>query len=142
MAEAAFDLTSGAANQAAAFADPAASGTDRLIDLYLIDAEQDTVLTQVAQDGELDAAHLATGDRNLQARLNSGEIAESFVFKLDGEAVHMENAAPYALFGDLSGDFHAGTLPNDTSTLTVLAYSEDNGGGELLAEEQFMLITL
>ncbi|MBX2855419.1 MAG: hypothetical protein KTR21_10540 [Rhodobacteraceae bacterium] len=110
------------------------------IDLFLIDAASDAELEQVGADGSLDAASLVGANLAIEARLNTGEDVESFVFLIDDTPLQVENVEPYALFGDLGGDFLSGEFPGGASVLTVQAYSEDNGGGELLAEDQFLLL--
>ena len=40
-----------------------------------------------------------------------------------------ENVAPYALFGDVNGDYISGFLANGSYTLRATAYSGSNGSG-------------
>ena len=110
------------------------------ITLFLVDANTDTVVGQIAQNGTLDTSLLANGQSAIEARLTNGSGAESFVFQLDSATFHVENVEPYALFQDFGGDFQAGQLPTDAFQLTVQAFSADNGQGSLIAEENFLLV--
>nr|MBX2856294.1 tandem-95 repeat protein [Paracoccaceae bacterium] len=110
------------------------------ITLFLVDANTDTVVGPIAQNGTLDTTLLANGQSAIEARLTNGQGAESFVFQLDNATFHVENVEPYAMFQDFGGDFQAGQLPSDAFELTVQAFSGDNGQGNLIAEESYMLV--
>ena len=62
----------------------------------------------------------------------------------DGEVTRTENVTPYALFGDIRGDFSGRDEPfaPGTHTLTLDLYSEDGLGGDLLGtvERSFTLV--
>lgn len=59
---------------------------------------------------------------------------QSVYFQLRGATSRSwtENVAPYALFGDLNGNFASGTFNGGTHTLTVEAFSGDNRTGTKL----------
>ena len=74
----------------------------------------------------------------------SGQV-ESMALDLNGGAVaRTENVTPYALFGDLSGDFRGRESPFavGANTLTLDLYSEDELGGDWLAtvEHSFTVV--
>ena len=72
---------------------------------------------------------------NIKANVPSG--AKSVLLVLSGAQTETryENAAPYALFGDVAGNYNAENLSNGSYTLKVSAYSSTNGSGTLLATE-------
>jgi hypothetical protein len=55
----------------------------------------------------------------------------SVYFELQGASSQTatENVAPYALFGDVNGDYFSGFLANGSYTLRATAYSGSNGSG-------------
>jgi hypothetical protein len=59
-----------------------------------------------------------------------GGIVESVAFELDGSAVRIENFAPYALGGDIQGDFAPFALTPGPHTLTATPFDADLGGGK------------
>ena len=69
---------------------------------------------------------------NLNIRADVLDRVESVQFDLNGESNRLENVSPYTLFGDLLGDYHAGTplLGKQHNTLTATAYTEDRAEGE------------
>ena len=51
----------------------------------------------------------------------------------DGEATRTENVEPYALFGDINGDFLTGSgIPIGTNTIQFDLYEQNGLSGELL----------
>jgi len=75
--------------------------------------------------------------QKINIRANVPSAAKSVHFKLSGAQTEerYENVAPYALFGDIEGDYYAANLSNGSYTLKVSAYSDTNGTGVLVAEE-------
>jgi hypothetical protein len=63
-----------------------------------------------------------------------GGGAQSVRFKI-GSTTAVENSAPYALFGDKSGNFNGKDLPSGPQTVTVEAFSGRNATGSKLATE-------
>ena len=95
----------------------------------LIDADSDSPIAEfdpIPQGATLDLASLPA----VNIRANIGE-AGSVRFDLnDTEGVRIENIAPYALCGDLDGDYLPCHLPQGDHVLTATAFSEGGGFGE------------
>jgi len=79
----------------------------------------------------------SSNTQNVNVRANVPSEAKSVLFVLSGEQneTRYENVAPYALFGDVDGDYIAANLSNGSYTLKVSAYSNTNGSGTLVATE-------
>ncbi len=107
----------------------AESGTFTLMDA---DANEPVAGFDPIPDGAiLDLNVLPAG---LNVRANVGEGVESVRFGFNGNTGYRtENAAPYALFGDVSGDYAPNTAAfgEGEVTLTATPYSEDFAGGEV-----------
>ncbi len=96
--------------------------------LTLIDADTDQPINQLRSADVLDLAMLPT--RNLSIRADvSGSPIGSVRFDLNGKTVRAENAAPYVLSGDRSGDVHAWTPAVGGHTLTVTPFASANATG-------------
>jgi len=81
------------------------------------------------QDGEtiyLDSSKLS----RLNIRTNASGEAGSVVMELDDDVTKIERNAPYALFGDNSGDYAGGVIANGYHELTATAYPNVDGTGE------------
>jgi hypothetical protein len=59
-----------------------------------------------------------------------GGIVESIRFVLDGVEGRTENVAPYALGGDIRGDYARVRLPRGKHMLTAIPFDADAGGGK------------
>jgi ELWxxDGT repeat protein len=100
---------------------PANHGTFTLVNA---DTDED-IMTM--QDGD---AITKTESENINIRFNPAGTPGSIVFTLNGSRVRTENAAPYSLGGDSSGDYAAwnGAVPGSYA-LTATPYSGSGGGG-------------
>ena len=77
----------------------------------LINADTDQAVdgfTPILQDAVLDLGALPP---NLNISVTFEEQVDRVEFELNGNSVRTEGVAPYALFGDIQGDFNAGELP-------------------------------
>ncbi len=86
----------------------------------LIDAATDQPVdgfNPMNQDAVLDLALLPAG-LNITAAFE-GDV-ESVTFELNGTVVRTERVAPYALFGDINGNFIGGNLPVGIHELTAI----------------------
>ncbi|MEZ4699278.1 MAG: DUF4397 domain-containing protein [Rhodothermales bacterium] len=101
--------------------------------LSLIDASTDSPIPgfdPIAEGAVLDLSALPIG---LTVRANLTGDAGSVRFDLnDIEGIRVENEAPYALFGDVDGDYAAGRLPVGSHTLSATAFAEAQAGGAVL----------
>ncbi len=91
----------------------------------LWDADADDAIGEL-MTGAMLSADDATG-ANISAN-TEGEVG-SVVFTLNGEIFNVENAAPFALAGDVDGDVLPIDLPVGEHTLTATPYSESDGSG-------------
>lgn len=74
--------------------------------------------------------NLYTLPKNLSIRANVPADYESVRFDFDGEAnFRVENLVPYALFGDLQGDYNPGTFSTGTHTISAIPFAQDDAGG-------------
>lgn len=79
-------------------------------------------------------SNIANGTNiNIKGESPFGNTA-SVYFDLSGPTSRIvtENVAPYALFGDINGDYNVGALANGSYTLTATAYSGSNRSGTTL----------
>lgn len=104
--------------------------------LYLINADTDQPVSGFApmqEDAVINLNDQETSNFNIDARLVDGVTVGSVVFSFDSSAVYNTDAiAPYAIGGDLQGDFTPWQLEPGPHSITASAYSEANGSGELL----------
>ena len=85
-------------------------------------------------DGEVISNEIANGKLlNIRADVRTPNV-RSIGFSLSGplNRVTTENRAPYALFGDVNGDYAGVTLLEGNYTLTGALYSGDNQTGTLI----------
>ncbi|MFW5748225.1 MAG: alpha-amylase family glycosyl hydrolase [Chloroflexota bacterium] len=98
----------------------------------LIDAATDTPVPgfdPIPVDAVLERFSLPD---SLSIRANFGaEEPGSVVLYLNGELSRMENLAPFALFGDINGDYSGRTLPLGTHTVLAEPYSGGSGSGDM-----------
>lgn len=95
----------------------------------LIDADADMPIGEIAEGDTLDL-DAATSNLNIQAAFVD---VGSVVFTLNGVDVKTETAPPYALAGDVGGDYNPAPealLQQGTFTLMATPFSESGGGGE------------
>lgn len=110
----------------------------------LIDADADQPIAgfdPLPEGAVLNLATLPT--RNLNIRANtSPQTVGSVRFRLDGSNVRTENAAPYALAGDASGNYYPWTPSLGAHTLTATPYSNWGAGGTAGSEltRQFTVV--
>ena len=73
------------------------------------------------------------GNKNVRVNVSDSNV-KSVYMQLRGATVRnqTENAVPYALFGDFSGDYSNGTFNGGSHTLTVQTYSGQNRTGTML----------
>jgi ELWxxDGT repeat protein len=100
---------------------PANNGTFTLVNA---DTDQDI---RTLQDGDVITK---SSDENISIRYNPAGTPGSVAFTLNGSRVRLENAAPYSLAGDASGNYNPwrGAAPGPY-TLTATPYSGSGGGG-------------
>ena len=103
----------------------------------LINAGTDQpVVSPIDNNSQIDITNLSAF--NVSAE-NAPSGTNSVVFQVvsgpSGSSTRTENVAPYALFGDVSGNFSPVTTnAGDSYTINAKAYSQNFGGGTLLEE--------
>ncbi len=107
-------------------------GVDRIV-LVNADAEED--ILEITDQLEIAQDRVQGINLNVRADTNP-EVVGSVRLELQGPVTgnRIENVAPYALFGDLSGDYFGELLPLGNYTITVVAYSEPNQQGQAYPE--------
>ena len=94
----------------------------------VVDADSDAELFELVEGASANISDLPSSV-NLMAK--AGSQVKSVLFDINGGFYQrVENVRPFALFGDIDGDFLAGALPPGEHTLTVTPYSEVMLGGE------------
>ncbi|MGD1946429.1 MAG: T9SS type A sorting domain-containing protein, partial [Croceivirga sp.] len=109
--------------------------TNGVVNFTLIDAITNTELSELTDGLQLDFG--PNGGQSLNVRANTQpDVVGSVYFELTGtlSAGRTENVAPYALFGDTSGDYVENALPLGNYTLTATAYSGNDGTGGILGQ--------
>jgi hypothetical protein len=106
--------------------------TQAVISFTLINADTDQPVPgyEVLNNGAvINSASLPTTHLNIRANTNPATVG-SVRFGFDGNPnARIESAAPYALFGDVSGNYNAGTLSTGGHTLTGTPYTNKSATG-------------
>ncbi|WP_306013872.1 MULTISPECIES: PKD domain-containing protein [unclassified Allomuricauda] len=99
--------------------------SEGVVSFTLVDASTDTDLLTLSDGQQLDLG--PTGGQSLNVRANTLAGPGSVLLELTGPVTvsRREGVAPYALFGDISGNYNEENLPLGDYTLTATAY---NGG--------------
>ncbi len=97
--------------------------------LILVNADTDQDIKTLAYNDRIDLATLPTRNLNIRAVLLSDTVG-SVVFNLNNQLIVRENIAPYAIGGDIKGDFRPFALPTGAHVLTVTPYSGRSGTGK------------
>jgi len=110
---------------------PALGVAQSLTGFTLIDASTNAAIRPL---GDGDTVNLGADGAQLSIRADVSGSPGSVTFALSGATANTqtENAAPYALDGDSSGDYNAWTPNLGAHTLTATAYSGSNAAGALL----------
>jgi ELWxxDGT repeat protein len=106
------------------------SPADTITDLVftLVNADADTDIRNLINNDIIDY----DGSPRITIRANYPSTVGSVVFFLNGTRFWTENAAPYALRGDESGNYAPWFVSYGNYTLTATAYSGTNGTGTLI----------
>jgi len=117
-----------------------------VVSFSLINAETDQPIAgyeELSNGQQIDLSTLGTDQLNIRANTNP-TVVGSVKFNLLAQAggsdyIRTENGAPYALFGDIAGDFDS-WLPGvpqagDQYSLTATAYSSGGGNGSVIGSQ-------
>ena len=104
------------------------NGGNSVSSLVLIDADTDEDLMMLEDGMTLD---LSTLPASLNVRAEAGAEAKSVKFELSPtDYSRIEVVAPYALYGDLSGDYLGGSFAEGDVTITATPFSMTRAEGE------------
>jgi hypothetical protein len=81
----------------------------------------------IAANATIDLATLPT--RNLNIRADVVGVVGSVRFKLNGATVRTESTAPFAMYGDNSGDYLVWVPPTGTLNISATPYAQANAQG-------------
>ena len=106
-----------------------ASPGPRITGFEFVDADSDLDLFELTDGSEISTLILPT--ENLNIRTTTIGDVESVRLVLTGAAFQSrtENVSPYALYGDISGDYLPGAFPVGEYTLSATPYSGNNLNG-------------
>lgn len=106
----------------------------------LVDANTDMVIRNFLEEDTIDLTIDGT-DLNIVAVLNNP--AGSVQFGLDSNPNYrIKNVAPYALQGDMNGDFFSWTPTIGMHTVTASAYQNPSAAGTLLVSETVNFVVI
>lgn len=96
----------------------------------LINADNETAIRTISDGAVIDLASLPTKNLNVRANTSPSEVG-SVRFVLSGAAnrTHLEATAPYAAFGENSGDYYNWVPEPGNYKLTATPYSDNAGTG-------------
>jgi hypothetical protein len=111
---------------------PTPTSSQAVISFTLINADTDQPVPgyELLNDGAvINSASLPTTHLNIRANTSPATVG-SVRFGFDGNTnARIESGAPYALFGDVSGNYNAGTLSIGGHTLTGTPYTNKSATG-------------
>ena len=108
------------------------------IELY--DTHDDTLIASLENGTSIQTSDIAGRCLTVSASVSedsiySGQVESMLIDLNDGAYTRTENVDPYALFGDDNGDYFEGGIDlQGENTIAFELYSEDELGGEMLAE--------
>jgi hypothetical protein len=108
----------------------------RISRFVLVDSQRDQDVRSL-KDGDVIKLWWLSGRFNVRVEVYPETLAESFTgvivesvrFELDGTPIRTENVPPYALGGDISGDYASFPISAGTHTLTAIPFGANNAGG-------------
>ncbi|MEO0978565.1 MAG: Ig-like domain-containing protein [Pseudomonadota bacterium] len=104
-----------------------------LLTFYLADADTNEIIRYLSPGDEIDASDYSGRNVTIAARASEGGSSIGSVELTLAGTTRVENVSPYALFGDINGNYSGSTgfAPGDQS-LDVKVYSGPNKTGSLL----------
>lgn len=102
--------------------------------VFLVDAVHDKRISQITNGTTIDLAALATRRLNIEGVTSPSKVG-SVQFEYDFELPEIDNAKPYAAFGDTSGNFSERHLAVGEHQLVVTSFSGASGTGKAAAEK-------
>jgi|GEM_PF-18472 len=102
---------------------------DKVMSFTLIDAETNEPLFDIMEGMEINLADIKTRRFNIRANVSPKEVG-SVAFELNGRRGRVENVVPYALLGDIAGNYFGGKLNPGEYSVTATPYSKRRARGE------------
>lgn len=104
------------------------------IPLILVNATTDTPIGPIMDGDVVNLSEFPAGTTfNIVAETDE-TVVESVVFDFNGtNGFRTENVAPFALGGDIAGDFLPVSFAIGTNTVTATSFSANGGGGQAIA---------
>ncbi len=111
----------------------AGGNSSGVVSLTMVNGDQDTDLFTLTNNQQISSAITQGKGLNIRANTNPA-IVGSVAMSLSGpvNSIRTENVAPYALFGDNSGDYVGNPLPSGNYTISATAYGGVNKSGAAL----------
>ena len=110
-----------------------------LLNVFIAFTDTDKDVVQIGEGSSVDSGLLNGRPLTIYAESQSGALAIGSVkLEIPGVKTKVENVAPYALFGDKSGDFVGNlSLEEGTYTVKLTVYGGKNGSGKVLEKVSF-----
>lgn len=96
----------------------------------LIFAEDNSVIAQIEDGSEIDVSGYPVQNFNIRAIATGDTESVRLVLSGSLSTVRTENVVPYAVYGDINGNYSNKVFPLGPYSLTATAYSANNLGGE------------
>src|SRR4029079_13841481 len=96
--------------------------------LFLINTDTEQGIQELHDGDQINQSDLGTQNLNVQALTSPSGSSVQFGFDQNAN-FRVESTPPYAMFGDASGTFLAGSIPAGQHTITATAFTGDNATG-------------
>ncbi len=106
------------------------SNTDGVVGFTLVDSESNSDILTLTNDLEIESALISGLPLNIRANTNPLRVG-SVRLQIEGRLsnVNTENVAPYALYGDLGGNYFGELFPEGNYTISATPFSGSNQSG-------------
>jgi len=95
----------------------------------LVDAETNEDIMELTEGMEIDLAEITATSFNIRANVSPSKVG-SVAFEFNGNKGRTENVVPYALFGDIAGNYFGRRLTTGDYTVTATPFEQTLGRGE------------
>ncbi|MEO0527751.1 MAG: choice-of-anchor I family protein, partial [Bacteroidota bacterium] len=102
------------------------TGMLSIVSFTLVDANTNQDILNVIDGDSINLANLPTSFINIRANTSNDAMSVRFVLTGEINSIGTENVEPYALFGDIGGNYRGRTLLSGNYSLTVTAFSEED----------------
>ena len=115
--------------------EPTLEETGLTVGLY--DTHEDTLIAPLENGIQINASDIAGKSLTISASVPEdsvySEVESVFLNLNDGQVTRTENVNPYAIFGDIDGEYFQGEIGlQEENTIVLELYSQDNLGGEMV----------